>query len=190
MMPGGHLVTSIGLAAGTYATTGSIQLAAGCFVGGFLIDADHYLDYLVFEGQWRKPEPSNFLRYYFTNNPRHIVLPLHSYELMTLLTLIAFLNPAELLVGYLLGAAMHLVFDIAINGDYALRHRFLFYLFAYRAHLKFRALDLLDVSSVPTHTVAHPFRQALAWRPLQKKRAGSKEKTSEPIQVSTNLTVD
>lgn len=54
MMPGGHLVTAAALGGIAYATTGSTELAAGCFAGGFLIDLDHYFDYLVFEGQWRK----------------------------------------------------------------------------------------------------------------------------------------
>jgi hypothetical protein len=165
MMPGGHLATSVVLAAGAYVTTGSFELAAGCVAGGFFIDTDHYLDYIVFERQWRRPGPASFLRYYFTNKPVRIVLPLHSYELMTLLAIIAVRSPMPLLVGYLIGAAMHLAFDIAINGDHALRHRFLFYCFAYRAHLNFRAADLLDVGDAPPETGSHPFLEALTWRP-------------------------
>ena len=43
MMPGGHLATAAALGALSYATTGSTELAAGCFAGGFLIDLDHIL---------------------------------------------------------------------------------------------------------------------------------------------------
>jgi hypothetical protein len=82
-MPGGHLATSLALSGVAYASSGSIEAATGCFVGGFLIDADHYLDYLVFEKQWRRPGPVSFLRYYFTYSPKKLVLPLHSVEFMT-----------------------------------------------------------------------------------------------------------
>ena len=86
MMPGGHLVTAVALGGTAYLVTGSTELSVGCFVGGFLIDVDHYLDYLVFEKQWRRPGPASFLRYYFKNELQRVVLPLHSLELMTLLT--------------------------------------------------------------------------------------------------------
>ena len=176
-MPGGHLATSIVLGAGAYAASGSIELAAGCFAGGFLIDVDHYLDYLIFERQWMRPGPAQFLRYYFRNQPRLLVLPLHSYELMTVLTVIAVMLRPSFLVGYLLGAVMHLAFDIVVNGDYALRHRFLFYWFAYRASLNFSASELLDVSEVPPETGEHPYREFLAILPANEKRV-----TSEVVQ--------
>src|SRR5437762_12639730 len=69
MMPGGHLATSLALGGVAYASTGSVEAAAGCFAGGFLIDVDHYLDYLLFEKQWRRPSPISFLRYYFSYSP-------------------------------------------------------------------------------------------------------------------------
>src|SRR5262245_41267828 len=116
MMPGGHLATALGLGAAAYAATGSVEGAAGCFAGGFLIDVDHYLDYLLFEKQWRRPGPLSFLRYYFSYSPRKLVLPLHSAELMTVLLAVILFHPWPLLVGYWIGAAMHLIFDILING--------------------------------------------------------------------------
>src|ERR1043166_1287470 len=88
MMPGGHLATSLALSGIAYVSTGSLEAAAGCFAGGFLIDVDHYLDYIVFEGQWRRPGPLHFLRYYFTYRPNKLVLPLHSLELMTALLIV------------------------------------------------------------------------------------------------------
>src|SRR5439155_22379927 len=80
--PGGHVATTVALGAAGYAVTGTAELAAGCFAGGFLIDLDHYLDYLTVEGQWRRPSPSEFLRYYFGHRYRRLVLPLHSMELV------------------------------------------------------------------------------------------------------------
>src|SRR6516225_9927185 len=117
MMPGGHLATAVALGGVAYATTGSVEAAAGCFAGGFLIDVDHYLDYLFFEKQWRLPGPVSFLRYYFSASPRRFVLPLHSAELMTVLLALILMRPWPLLVGYWLGALMHLTFDVLVNGD-------------------------------------------------------------------------
>src|SRR5262245_22534968 len=104
MMPGGHLATALALGGATLATTGSPEAAAGCFAGGFLIDMDHYFDYLLFEKQWRRPGPRSFLSYYFRNNPKRMVLPLHSVELMTLLLMAIVFSPTPLLVGYWVGA--------------------------------------------------------------------------------------
>src|SRR5215470_6775841 len=109
MMPGGHLVTSLALSGLAYATTGSAKVATGCFAGGFLIDVDHYLDYLLFEKQCRRPSPVSFLRYYFTACPKKLILPLHSAEFMTLLLAVILFRPVPLLVGYWVGALMHLI---------------------------------------------------------------------------------
>src|SRR5215470_8406172 len=105
MMPGGHLATSIALSGAVYVTTQSEALAAGCFAGGFLIDFDHYLDYVVFEKQWRHASPLSFLKYYFSYKPQRLVLPLHSMELMTLLLAVIIARPFPILVGYWFGAA-------------------------------------------------------------------------------------
>jgi len=94
-MPGGHLATAIALGGVAYAATGSREAAVGCFAGGFLIDVDHYLDYLFFEKQWRRPGPRSFLSYYFRLFPRNLVLPLHSVELMTILLAVSFFHPGR-----------------------------------------------------------------------------------------------
>jgi hypothetical protein len=115
----------------SYATTGSVELAAGTFAGGFLIDLDHYVDYVVFERQLSL-NPFKFLNYYYSERYSWVVLMLHSYELMMVLAVTALLTGWQWLTGYLLGAAMHLTFDIAINGQAALRNPFRFYSFFYR----------------------------------------------------------
>ncbi len=170
-MPGGHLATSVALSAAAYAYNGSTTMAAGAFIGGFLIDADHYLDYLAFEGQWKKPGPGSFLRYYFTLQPLRLVLPLHSIELTGALALFNYFKPSALLTGYLLGALMHLVFDVLVNGDHVLKRPVLFYSFVYRARQSFSAAALLDPVDVPA-TAVHPFRDFfLRWMPHQEKKA-------------------
>jgi len=164
-MPGGHLATSLALGGAAYSATGSVEAAAGCFAGGFLIDVDHYLDYLLFEKQWRRPSPLRFLAYYFTNSPKKLVLPLHSVELMTLLLFVIAMFPFPLLIGYWIGAVMHLVFDILVNGDHALKRPVPFYFFSYRAMHRFAAEELLDV--VPQALEGRPpMREFFRWRPL------------------------
>jgi uncharacterized membrane protein len=166
MMPGGHLATSLALAGVAYVTTGSVETAAGCVAGGFLIDVDHYLDYLVFERQWRRPSPISFLRYYFSSSPRRFVLPLHSAEFMTFLFGLILAHPWPLLVGYWVGAFMHLTFDVLVNGDIGLKKPVLFYFFAYRARYRFAAKHLVrtNASLQPSR---RPVRDFFRWRPVE-----------------------
>ena len=168
MMPGGHLATSLALSSVTYYMTGSAEAAAGSFTGGFLIDVDHYLDYIVFEKQWRRPGPVSFLRYYFMNRPRKLVLPLHSAELMTVLFAVIVAHPWPMLVGYWVGAAMHLMFDVLVNGEHALKRAVCFYVFSYRAYHRFAADNLIQDASVSPEAGSRPVRDFFTrWRPLK-----------------------
>ena len=146
MSPGGHLLTTAAACAASAAVTGSWTLAAGIAAGGFLIDVDHAFDYVVFEGQ-RDLRPGAFLRHYVEGRVRRVVLLLHSWELMALLAAAAWLAPAPWLVGYLLGATMHLALDIVFNGEVVPRSILAFYSLTYRAVHRFDAPTLLG--SVP-----------------------------------------
>ena len=165
-MPGGHLATALALGGVAFASTGSSETAAGCIAGGFLIDVDHYLDYLLFEKQWRRPSPTRFLRYYFSYRPKKLVLPLHSAEFMTFLFLVILAHPWPLLVGYWVGALMHLIFDILVNGDNALKRPVLFYIFAYRASFRFAAEHLMDVK-VSSAAGTRPILEFFRWKPVE-----------------------
>jgi hypothetical protein len=168
MMPGGHLATALTLSTTTYYATGSTEAAAGAFAGAFLIDVDHYLDYLVFEKQWRRPSPVSFLQYYFTNRPRKLVLPLHSAELMTGLLAAIWVHPWPILVGYWVGAAMHLVFDVLVNGEYGLKRPIAFYTFSYRAAHRFAAQNLLNDVAISAEAGSRPIRDFfIRWRPIE-----------------------
>ena len=171
MMPGGHLATALALSGVAYATTGSAEAAAGCFAGGFLIDVDHYFDYLVFEKQWRRPGPRSFLSYYFTNSPQKLVLPLHSAELMTVLFALMLVHPISILVGYWLGAAMHLIFDVLVNGEHGLKHPILFYIFSYRVSQRFAAENLIIDVPIPAAAGEQPVRDFFRWRHVTSERA-------------------
>jgi hypothetical protein len=170
MMPGGHLATAAALSGIAYATTGSIETAAGCFAGGFLIDVDHYLDYLIFEQQWRRPSPVSFLRYYFSSRPKRFVLPLHSAEFMTLLFVLMLLHPWPLLVGYWVGALMHLTFDVLVNGETGLKNPVWFYFFAHRARYRFTASHFVRLAG-PVYESRRPVRDFFRWKPAEDQAA-------------------
>lgn len=142
MSPGGHLVTTAVACAASAALTGSPELTAAIAVGGFFIDVDHAVDYVLFEKQ-RDLRPGVFLRYYLGGQVQKAVLVLHSYELFVLLGLLAWWTDALVLWGYLMGALMHLALDILVNGEHRPRSISAFYSFSYRLAHGFRMRDLL-----------------------------------------------
>lgn len=146
MHPTGHFVTTAGLAAGVYAGTQSLGLTAGVITGGFFIDLDHYFDYLAFNKQ-RDLRPASFLDYYFKFKFDWIVLPLHSYELMAALAMLALYYPAPPLLGYLIGATMHMTLDLLFNDD-VVESTLSFYSFVHRARMGFAKHRLLRPEAV------------------------------------------
>jgi hypothetical protein len=167
--PGGHLASGVALGGLVYAGSGSVELAAGCFAGAFLIDVDHYLDYVTVEGQWRRPGPTAFLRYYFTNQLRRVVLPLHSIELLGALVLLFGVWPRPALLGYVAGAVLHLAFDIRFNGEAILFSPARFYFIAYRARHGFAAGRLLAPVVLPPDAGRRPVREFFTWRPPERR---------------------
>jgi hypothetical protein len=153
MSPGGHLVTTAVACAATVAATGSWPLAAAVAAGGFLIDVDHAVDYVLFEGA-RDLRPGAFLRYYVEGRVRRTVLVLHSYELFALLGALAWLTASPWLGGYLVGALMHLALDITFNGRLTPHSIVAFYSFGYRLAHRFDARTLLgdtQLHPAPAH---------------------------------------
>lgn len=157
MSPGGHLLTTVAAGGAAAALTGSLELTAGLAAGGFLIDLDHALDYLLVEGQ-RDLRPRAFLRYYLEGRTRRAVLALHSWELFAVLAVLAWRFDWPLLTGYLAGALMHLALDLAFNGEHAPHSIVAFYSFGYRLAHRFDARVLLGPAPRP---VAPGF-----WRPF------------------------
>lgn len=145
MSPGGHLVTTLVACTATAYATRSVPLTAAVAAGGFLIDVDHMVDYVLFEGR-RDLRPQAFLRYYIEGRVRRAVLILHSYELFALLGALAWWTEAPLLSAYLLGALMHLALDIVFNGRITPRSIVTFYSFAYRLSRRFDATVLLGIT--------------------------------------------
>lgn len=142
MSPGGHLATAAAAAAAAHAVTGSWPVTLAVVTGGFLIDVDHAVDYVLFE-RGRALTPGAFLRHYVEGRTRYLVLLLHSYEVFALLGLVAWWTQSLPLLGYLAGALMHLALDIAFNGPLTPNSIVAFYSFAYRAVHRFDADALL-----------------------------------------------
>jgi hypothetical protein len=141
MSPGGHAITTVIAGATAAGIHSSLGLTLGIAAGGFFIDVDHALDYVLVNRQTNL-RPSAFLRYYLEGRPRHVVLALHSYELFALLVALAWWLQSNLLWGYILGGLMHLVLDILFNGELLPDNVLAFYCFAYRAAHRFRAVAL------------------------------------------------
>jgi hypothetical protein len=145
--PGGHLLTTLAACAASAFVTRELPAAetltvvAGLFAGGFLIDVDHAVDYVLFEGQ-RDLRPSAFLRHYLEGRVRRVVLVLHSYEVFALLGVLAWYTDALLLWAYLAGALMHLGLDVVFNGELMPRSIGAFYCFTYRLAHRFDAVAL------------------------------------------------
>jgi len=142
MSPGGHLLTTAAVCAVTHTLGAPWSLTAAVAAGGFLIDLDHVVDYVVFEDR-RALTPGAFLRHYVEGRMRRTVLMLHSYELVALLGLLAWWTESVTLFGYLGGAVMHLVLDLIWNGRLTPHSIVAFYSFAYRAAHHFDGQQLL-----------------------------------------------
>ena len=147
MSPGGHLVTTALACGAVHALTGSAALTAGLAAGGFLIDVDHVVDYVLVE-RCRDLRPSAFLRYYLGGQAKRIVLALHSYELLALLALLAWVTNSEVGWGYVLGMLLHLPLDIVFNGKLVSRSLVPFYSVIYRWRVGFLAARLVGDYSV------------------------------------------
>ena len=141
MSPGGHAATTVVASAATVYLSGSLWLASAVALGGFVIDVDHAIDYVLFNRQ-RDLRPTAFLRYYLESRAQLVVLALHSWELFALLAGIAWWTECALLWGYLGGGAMHLFLDIVFNGELLPNNLVAFYSFAYRAAHRFNGAAL------------------------------------------------
>ena len=185
MSPGGHLVTTAAACAVTAYATGSPALAAAVGVGGFLIDIDHAIDYVLFERQ-RDLRPGAFLRYYMEGRLRRAVLVLHSYELFAALIALAWWLHAPLLSAYLVGALLHLGLDLTFNGRITPYSIAAFYSFGYRLAYRFDAHALLGIAEPRPVTGtfwATFFDNGPALRPLPQEEAAPRiaGRTPEPL---------
>ena len=145
MSPGGHLITTAAACVVTALATGSATLTTAVAAGGFFIDVDHAIDYVLFDRQ-RDLRPGAFLRYYVEGRVQRAVLVLHSYELFAALGALTWWTQSPLISAYLIGALMHLALDIIFNGRVTPYSITAFYSFGYRAAHRFDAARLLGLA--------------------------------------------
>ena len=126
--------------------TASVPITAAVAAGGFFIDVDHAVDYVLFDRQ-RDLRPRVFLDYYLAGRMRYTVLMLHSYELIAILLALAWWTASPLLAGYLIGALMHLALDIVFNGRITPYSIVAFYSFGYRFAYRFDAIALVGITA-------------------------------------------
>jgi hypothetical protein len=101
---------------------------------------------------------------------------------MTCLLALILFHPFPLLVGYWYGAAMHLTFDVLVNGEYALKRVILFYVFAYRASKRFAAEHLVDRIVLPEKPVNGPIRDFFRWKPAFTEQLKNRRKKAQKAQ--------
>ncbi|HVB96284.1 MAG TPA: hypothetical protein VNG11_01000 [Chloroflexota bacterium] len=97
-----HLVVSTGLATLEWIRTGRLAPTIAPLISGFLIDADHLVDFTRYQASGKKSEG-------------RIVLPLHGWEYAILLLLARRLFGKGVVEGLLLGYVGHLVVDQFTN---------------------------------------------------------------------------
>ncbi|MEK7476728.1 MAG: hypothetical protein AAB152_13995 [Candidatus Coatesbacteria bacterium] len=115
MTPSRHAVASAALAAGCGLAWRSPEAAAAAFVGGTLLDVDHWFDYT-----WNRVGPftvRRFVRLCVEYRLPKFYLLMHSFEWLIPFWLAAWMLPAPPWVrACTLGLILHMAMDMAGNG--------------------------------------------------------------------------
>jgi len=115
MKPTAHIATSAAIATTLYILTKSVSLAGISFFCGFLIDADHLLDYVREYGFRGSRE--EFFRLFYETRFNKLLLVFHAWEWVVALLLLAAYNDwNNVVLGGAIGIFQHLVFDQMTNG--------------------------------------------------------------------------
>ena len=116
MKPQYHLVSSTIVASILYLVFKSWSMALSCFLSGIFIDIDHIYDYLREHKFTFKAK--DFSYEFYSGNFNRMILFFHSWELLFLIAIIAWLtkwNP--IITGVFIGFGHHLVLDTFHNTD-------------------------------------------------------------------------
>jgi hypothetical protein len=108
-----HIVLSGVFSTIVYVVTKSPVTAVASFISGILIDLDHIPDYLLY-----KKENISIRKFFAAcneNKLEKLFLILHSYEVLLLLALSAWVTRNAFIIGSVSGMTMHLIADIPAN---------------------------------------------------------------------------
>ncbi|MEE9201294.1 MAG: hypothetical protein V3V45_07610 [Candidatus Brocadiales bacterium] len=149
MIISNHVKISGVLGLGVYACTSEFVPSVACFLGGWLIDIDHLLDWVMNFG----PTPNytrvkdNFAR----NRVRYVYVIFHGWEYpIGILTFHAFYGLPQWVVYATVGYICHLTLDQMFN----CHKGFLTYFLTYRILHKFKASSILvrQPGTAPVYT--------------------------------------
>jgi hypothetical protein len=136
-----HVIASGIISGGIYVVSGSPALAVSSCAAGFLVDVDHLFDY------WKQHPLSFDIPHFFrTCNEYQLkkaYLLFHSWELLLLAALVAYLSRSVWVVGIALGLIQHMAFDQICNK----MHPFSYFLI-YRIVKQFKAEAIFDLQSL------------------------------------------
>jgi hypothetical protein len=108
-MPKWHILASAILAVMVFKVTNSPAAAVACFISGTAIDLDHVLDYYLYSGRLSL-NPSEISGFY--QDFGKVIVVLHSYELLVVGAVAAYMLEANLLfVGAATGFMGHMLMD-------------------------------------------------------------------------------
>jgi hypothetical protein len=125
------MALSLAASAAVYAVSRSTPMAAAAFLSGVFIDLDHIYDYVREYGM--RLDVRFFFHSFSKTLYRKVVVPLHAWEFVALLAVMAIVSHGNsVVVGTLIGAALHLIADQMTNGICASG-----YFFAYRMANRF-----------------------------------------------------
>ncbi len=109
-----HIAVSAAASAAVYLVSGSIAAAIGCLIGGVLIDLDHVVDYVLNYGPAIRP--ARLFHAFKYESMKHIVVFLHSWELVFAALVALWLTGWEpFAAGLAGGAGLHLLLDTLFN---------------------------------------------------------------------------
>jgi hypothetical protein len=120
-----HHVTSSAVVAGIlYLFFKSWSMTLSCFLSGIFIDVDHIFDYIREKGFPFKV--NDFFKAIYEGELTRWTLVLHSWELLFLLSMIAWLtNWNPWITGIFIGFGHHLILDKFFNGERLCTYSFL-----------------------------------------------------------------
>jgi len=139
MSPIKHVAFS-GMISGLFAfLTHSLGGTIACFVSGIFIDLDHVLDYWLAKKKFFCTYGD--LDHYYGKDPKgQLIILLHSYELLGIMTALSFsFHYNKILVGLTVGLAFHMLLDIIGNPVKPMA-----YFFVYRIFHKFQKAPIFN----------------------------------------------
>ena len=143
LRPSAHILVSITLAWICFIVTDSLIVALSAAAAGVVIDGDHFIDYLISNGRFDKQAISKLFSGDHFQESRKLYLPLHSYELLIPIWIIAFVFNLGLLSAWIsVSFVTHLILDQTTYAPRALT-----YFAVYRAMYSFD-LTILNPASL------------------------------------------